>query len=433
LVKALSECRLVIIRVRKGRHIETGEVHAIKIIDKETVKRESMIESLKREVSILMLVDHPHIVKLKEVMTSNSKIYLVLEFVPGGELFDLIKKNGKLEEPLCRKYFVQLIRALGHCKGHTIAHRDIKPENLLIDANGDLKVSDFGLSSLFKDPINLNLIMQTPCGTVNYLAPEVIQNPGYDGHIADIWSAGILLYVCASGKLPFADDNISDLLEKIIEAKPTYPKHFSASLKQLLSRLLEPNFKKRATLEQIATHPWIKEHLTASEMTVLMADVNADKERLDEPQSPVAINMLSKNSLDTDPIQTISLDPTELATILAGKLIHRIIQPADQATLFQEFTTQTSLSSLDKMIMDNLPTLTAPRATLKQYHSPHLFYIVQSESMSVRVDVFRLHSYPQYLFVSIKQETGPRARYTAFLSRVNALFEPILLRRPSSV
>ena len=185
--------------MRRARHIESGQVNAIKIIDKQTVKRDSMIESLKREVSILMLVDHPNIVKLKEVMTSNSKIYLVLEFVSGGELFDLIKKSGKLDESVSRKYFIQLIRALGHCRSHTIAHRDIKPENLLIDSQGNLKVSDFGLSTLFKDPINLNLIMQTPCGTVNYLAPEVIQNPGYDGHIADIWSAGVLLFVCASG------------------------------------------------------------------------------------------------------------------------------------------------------------------------------------------------------------------------------------------
>lgn len=158
-----------------------------------------MIESLKREVSILMLVDHPNIVKLKEVMTSNSKIYLVLEFVGGGELFDLIKSSGKLDEDTSRKYFVQLIRALGHCKAHTIAHRDIKPENLLIDSSGDLKVSDFGLSTLFKDPVTLNSTMQTPCGTVNYLAPEVIQNASYDGHIADIWSAGVLLYVCTCG------------------------------------------------------------------------------------------------------------------------------------------------------------------------------------------------------------------------------------------
>lgn len=172
---------------------------AIKIIDKATVKRESMIGNLKREVGILMVVDHPHIVKLKEVMMSNSKIYLVLEFVAGGELYDLIHSRGKLDEEISRKYFVQLIRALAYCKSKTIAHRDIKPENLLIDSDGNLKVSDFGLSTLFKDPMNLNHDMHTPCGTANYLAPEVIQNPGYDGHIADIWSTGVLLYVCVAG------------------------------------------------------------------------------------------------------------------------------------------------------------------------------------------------------------------------------------------
>jgi 5'-AMP-activated protein kinase, catalytic alpha subunit len=88
---------------------------------------------------------------------------------------------------------------LGHCKSKTIAHRDIKPENMLITAEGNLKVSDFGLSSLFKDPTDINLIMHTTCGTLNYLAPEVIKNSGYDGHLADIWSTGVLLYVCLSG------------------------------------------------------------------------------------------------------------------------------------------------------------------------------------------------------------------------------------------
>lgn len=133
-----------------------------------------MIEHVKKEVGILMVVDHPNIVKLKEVLASKSKIYLVLELVEGGEFKQLIQKEGKLEEQKARTYFVQIIRALGHCKAKTIAHRDIKPENILIDADGSLKVSDFGLSSLFRDPTNIRLLMHTTCGSLDYLAPEVI-------------------------------------------------------------------------------------------------------------------------------------------------------------------------------------------------------------------------------------------------------------------
>lgn len=171
----------------------------MKIIDKEKIKKEDLIQNLKAEISILMMISHPNIVKLIEVLASKTKIYLVLEFISGGELFDIIKKNGNIEEKVMRGYFRQILKAIDYCKGKNIAHRDIKPENILVTVDGTMKVSDFGLSSLYKDPQNLTKLLHTTCGTINYLAPEVIQNVGYDGHKADVWSLGVLLFVCISG------------------------------------------------------------------------------------------------------------------------------------------------------------------------------------------------------------------------------------------
>ena len=237
----------------------------MKIIDKDKVKKESLIENLKKEVSILMLVDHPNIVALREVLASNTKIYLVLDYVPGQELFKVLGKkelkietNGKIDENTSRKYIVQIIRALGHCKSKTIAHRDIKLENIIIDKNQNLKVLDFGLSSLFIDPANINLIMKTTCGTINYIAPEVIEKSGYDGHLADIWATGVVLFCCLAGFLPFEGEKVSDILYTIVQAKVEYPSHFSSSVKDLLNKIFETNPKRRITLDQIIEHPWIK-------------------------------------------------------------------------------------------------------------------------------------------------------------------------------
>jgi serine/threonine protein kinase len=167
------------------------------------VKREDLIESLKKEIQILMMIDHPNIVKLTEVLASKTKIYLVLEWIKGGELFDHIRSSKFIAEDRMRIYFRQIVRALLCCQAKLIAHRDLKPENILVTPDDQIKVSDFGLSSLYKDP-STNNTLYTTCGTINYLAPEVIQSTGYDGHKADIWSLGVLLYfACAGCKTSF--------------------------------------------------------------------------------------------------------------------------------------------------------------------------------------------------------------------------------------
>ncbi|KAF5941052.1 hypothetical protein HYC85_022219 [Camellia sinensis] len=166
-------------KVHHARNLKTGMSVAIKIIDKEKVLKVGLVDQIKREISIMGMVRHPNIVQLYEVMASKTKIYFVMEYVRGGELFNKLSK-GKLKEDAARKLFQQLISAVDFCHSRGVYHRDLKPENLLLDEDGNLKVSDFGLSALCESKRQDGLL-HTTCGTPAYVAPEVINRKGYDG------------------------------------------------------------------------------------------------------------------------------------------------------------------------------------------------------------------------------------------------------------
>nr|GLL37600.1 CBL-interacting serine/threonine-protein kinase 6-like [Ipomoea trifida] len=178
----------------------------MKVVGKEKVVKAGMMEQIKREISVMSMVKHPNIVELYEVMASKTKIYFAMELVRGGELFAKISK-GRLREESARNYFHHLISAVDFCHSRGVYHRDLKPENLLLDDDGNLKVTDFGLSA-FSDHLRHDGLLHTTCGTPAYVAPEVIGKKGYDGAKADIWSCGVILYVLLAGFLPFQDDNV---------------------------------------------------------------------------------------------------------------------------------------------------------------------------------------------------------------------------------
>ncbi|MBA0788214.1 hypothetical protein Gotri_006844 [Gossypium trilobum] len=204
-------------KVYYARNTTTGLSCAIKIIDKEKIMKGGLIDQIKREISVMRLVKHPNVVRLYEVMASKSKIYFVMEYVKGGELFGKVAK-GKLKENDARQYFQQLIAAVDYCHSRGVYHRDLKPENLLVDENGNLKVSDFGLSAL-RESRRQDGLLHTTCGTPAYVAPEVINMKGYDGAKVDIWSCGVILYVLLAGFLPFHDENLMELYKKITKGE----------------------------------------------------------------------------------------------------------------------------------------------------------------------------------------------------------------------
>ncbi|KAK7347525.1 hypothetical protein VNO80_22057 [Phaseolus coccineus] len=244
-------------KVKFAINSETGESVAIKVMAKTTILQHRMVEQIKREISIMKIVRHPNIVRLHEVLASQTKIYIILEFVMGGELYDKIVQQGRLSENESRRYFQQLIDAVDHCHKKGVYHRDLKPENLLLDAYGNLKVSDFGLSALTKKGVGL---LHTTCGTPNYVAPEVLGNRGYNGAAADVWSSGVILYVLMAGHLPFEEPDLPTLYRRINAAEYVCPFWFSAETKSFIHKILDPNPETRLKIEEIRKDPWFQKN-----------------------------------------------------------------------------------------------------------------------------------------------------------------------------
>jgi tRNA A-37 threonylcarbamoyl transferase component Bud32 len=231
---------------------DTGKQYAVKMIEKEQLVREHMEEQLKREISVMKLLNnHPHIVRLYDVLQTSNHIYLVLELVTGGELFDRLLQAKKFEEDIARRYFQQIVVALHYCHRHGVAHRDLKPENLLVDDKDNIKITDFGLAN-----VQGAAMLRTVCGTPNYVAPEVLREVGYNGLAADVWSCGVILYVMLAGYLPFDDHTLEDLFKKIQKGEFRMSKSFSDGARDIIARMLVVDPARRYSLDQVMKHPW---------------------------------------------------------------------------------------------------------------------------------------------------------------------------------
>lgn len=241
-------------KVYYAKNIETSESVAIKVIKKDQVRKEGLMDQITREIAVMRLVRHPNVVELKEVLATKRKIFFVMEYVTGGELFAKVLK-GRLKEDAARKYFQQLISAVDFCHSRGVSHRDLKPENLLLDQNGDLKISDFGLSSL-PEQLRNDGLLHTQCGTPAYVAPEVLRRKGYDGAKADIWSCGVILYVLLAGFLPFQSENLMHMYKKIFKAEYEYPPWLSSDTRRLISKILIVDPSRRITIPAMMRLPW---------------------------------------------------------------------------------------------------------------------------------------------------------------------------------
>ncbi|KAK9159259.1 hypothetical protein Scep_005833 [Stephania cephalantha] len=244
-------------KVYQAKNISTKQTVAIKCIDKSKIMKSGHVAQIEREISIMgRLQHHRNIVNILEVLATKTKIYFVMEFAKGGELFNLIEKHGRLNENLSRRFFCHLISAVRYCHSLGIFHRDLKPENLLLDGNGVLKVSDFGLSAVAEQTRNNDGLLHTMCGTPAYVAPEILGKKGYGGAKVDVWSCGVILFVLNTGYLPFNDTNIMAMYRKIYRAQFRIPRWISPDLQRLLRRLLDPNPETRITIDEIVRDPW---------------------------------------------------------------------------------------------------------------------------------------------------------------------------------
>lgn len=254
-------------RVRLAKNIENGTLAAIKIVPKRTYNRRMRDQKMKtaggvssgtdskdssnredpikngtdsalnpygieREIVIMKLISHPNVMGLLEVWENKSELYLVLEYVDGGELFDYLVSKGKLSEPEAVHYFTQIIQGVSYCHSFNICHRDLKPENLLLDKkNKVIKIADFGMAALELP----NKLLETSCGSPHYASPEIVMGKPYHGGPSDVWSCGIILFALLTGHLPFNDDNIKKLLLKVQAGRFQLPPYLTNDAKDLIT------------------------------------------------------------------------------------------------------------------------------------------------------------------------------------------------------
>ncbi|XP_062864520.1 maternal embryonic leucine zipper kinase-like [Trichomycterus rosablanca] len=239
--------------VKLGRHIQTQEPVAIKILEKKELGDE--LSDLRIEIEALKNLNHQHVCRLYQVMETADQIYLVLEFCPGGDLFDHIDNNDMLSEEETRRIFRQIVSALAYVHSQGYAHRDLKPENMMLDEKNNIKLIDFGLCA--KPEGGLGTALIEGCGTPPYLAPEVIDEQPYHGAEADVWSLGVVLYVMLCGYLPFDGDNFVELHEQITKGHFDTPDWLSPGSVLLIKEMLQVVPEQRIKVEHLLDHEWV--------------------------------------------------------------------------------------------------------------------------------------------------------------------------------
>ncbi|WFD34778.1 Transcription factor [Malassezia cuniculi] len=256
-------------RVRLAEHTRTHQAAAVKIIPKQllfnsrmslrdlTAKQDKFTLGIEREIVIMKLIEHPNLLGLWDVYETSKELYLVMEYVAGGELFDYLVARGRLGPDEARHFFRQLIFGVDYCHSFSICHRDLKPENLLLDGSKRMvKIADFGMAALQPS----ERMLETSCGSPHYASPEIVSGKSYDGTASDIWSCGIILFALLCGRLPFDDPNIQVLLSKVRTGRFEMPEHLESSVRNLIWRMLTVDPARRATMDEIMHHPWFTDN-----------------------------------------------------------------------------------------------------------------------------------------------------------------------------
>ena len=242
-------------KVKLGIYLPTGEKVAIKILEKEKIVELDDKIRVKREFDMLAKLNHPNVILVAEIFESQNNYYSVMEFCEGGELFNYIVKNRRLDNNESAFFYYQLINGLEYIHSLGIVHRDLKPENLLLTRDHILKIIDFGLSNYFKE--GQKDFLSTPCGSPCYASPEMVSGQKYNGFNIDVWSTGIILYAMLCGYLPFEDKDNDVLFEKILECKLIFPRYIKKDAKDLIQKILVTDPEKRININEIKNHPFL--------------------------------------------------------------------------------------------------------------------------------------------------------------------------------
>ncbi|KAF0918635.1 hypothetical protein E2562_025213 [Oryza meyeriana var. granulata] len=335
-------------KVHYARNLESNQSVAIKMMDKRQVLKVGLSEQITREITTMRLVAHKNIVQLHEVMATKNKIYFVMEYVKGGELFEKVEKRGKLTEGVAHKYFQQLISAVDYCHSRGVYHRDLKLENLLLDENENLKVSDFGLSALSESKRQDGLL-HTTCGTPAYVAPEVISKIGYDGGKSDIWSCGVILFVLVAGYLPFQGPNLMEMYRKIQHGEFRCPSWFSRKLQKLLYKIMDPNPSTRISIQKIKESTWFRK---GPEESRALKEKTLNKNATRHVAPTVGARSKKNVHEDVKPMSVTNLNAFEIISFSKGFDLSSMFIEKERRNEATRFTSDKSASAIISKLED---------------------------------------------------------------------------------
>uniref|UniRef100_A0A3Q3BGC5 non-specific serine/threonine protein kinase n=1 Tax=Kryptolebias marmoratus TaxID=37003 RepID=A0A3Q3BGC5_KRYMA len=307
--------------VKLATHVITKAKVAIKIVDKTQLDDENL-KKIFREVQIMKLLKHPHIIRLYQVMETEKMIYLVTEFASGGEIFDHLVAHGRMAEKDARKKFKQIVAAVHFCHCRNIVHRDLKAENLLLDHNLNIKIADFGFSNIF----SRGQLLKTWCGSPPYAAPELFEGKEYDGPKVDIWSLGVVLYVLVCGALPFDGSTLQNLRARVLSGKFRIPFFMSTDCEYLIRHMLVLEPSRRLTMEQICKNKWMRQGDPDPEFDRLIAECEQVKtEREIELINEQVLMAMSEMGLDRErTLQSLQTDAYDHYSAIYSLLAERL-------------------------------------------------------------------------------------------------------------
>ncbi|XP_028418241.1 testis-specific serine/threonine-protein kinase 4-like [Dendronephthya gigantea] len=230
---------------------------AIKIINKRRASKEYLAKFLPREIQVLQRLKHPYVTKFYEVIETQTKVFLIMEYVEKGDLLEYLNSSEELQEAEIRRLFQQLVLSVGYCHKEKVVHRDIKCENILLDNKGRLKITDFGFAtSTYKSKP-----LETFCGSFAYACPQILRGEKYDGMAADVWSIGVVLYALSCSRLPYGDDELKVFVKNETPKKLMFTKNVTKECRDLIRRMLDPDEKTRITCDQILECDWCKQDM----------------------------------------------------------------------------------------------------------------------------------------------------------------------------
>ncbi|XP_075462718.1 serine/threonine-protein kinase SIK3 [Ascaphus truei] len=307
--------------VKLATHMVTRTKVAIKIIDKTKLDDDNL-KKIFREVQIMKMLCHPHIIRLYQVMETDRMIYLVTEYASGGEIFDHLVAHGRMAEKEARRKFKQIVAAVHFCHCRNIVHRDLKAENLLLDANLNIKIADFGFSNRFTP----GQLLKTWCGSPPYAAPELFEGKEYDGPKVDIWSLGVVLYVLVCGALPFDGSTLQNLRARVLSGKFRIPFFMSTECEHLIRHMLVLEPSKRLSMELICKHKWMCHGEQDLEFERLIAEcqhVKLDRQR--EPLNEKVLRTMEDMGLDKEhTLQSLTGDAYDYYSAIYSLLCDRL-------------------------------------------------------------------------------------------------------------